>query len=52
MMISGDKIASAYKRYRVAPENDVREAQQTVELAIERQKKNPRVTTMTGNGTK
>jgi integrase len=50
MMISGHKTASVYKRYRIVPENDIREALQKVEQAIKRQKKTPRVTTMTGSG--
>jgi hypothetical protein len=44
--------ASVYKRYRIVPENDIREALQKVEQAVEQQKKTQRVTTMTGNGTK
>jgi hypothetical protein len=46
-MISGHKTASVYKRYRIVPENDIREALQKVEQAIEQQKKNQRVRTMT-----
>lgn len=50
MMISGHKTASVYKRYRIVPENDIREALQKVEQAIKRQKRTQRVTTMTANG--
>jgi integrase len=52
MMISGHKTASVYKRYRIVPENDIREALQKVEQAVEQQTKTQRVTTMTGSGTK
>ena len=52
MMISGHKTASVHKRCRIVPENDIREALQKVELAIEQQKKNRPVTAMTGSGTK
>lgn len=50
MMISGHKTASVYKRYRIVPENDIRDALQKVEQAIRRQKKTRRVTTMAGSG--
>lgn len=50
MMISGHKTASVYKRYRIVPENDIREALQKIEQAIKRQKKTSRITTMTGSG--
>ena len=50
MMISGHKTASVYKRYRIVPENDIRETLQKVEQAIEQQKKNRPVRTMTGSG--
>ena len=52
MMISGHKTASVYKRYRIVPENDIREALQKVEHAINEQKKTRPVTTMTGSGAK
>jgi integrase-like protein len=48
MMILGHKAASVYKRYRIVPENHIREALQKVEQAIEQQKKNRPVRTMTG----
>ena len=41
MMISGHKTASVYKRYRIVPENDIREALQRVEQAIKRAKEKP-----------
>ena len=41
MMISGHKTASVYKRYRIVPENDIRETLRKVEQAIEEQKKTP-----------
>lgn len=50
MMISGHKTANVYKRYRIVPENDIREALQKVEQAIEEQKKARQRTTMTGRG--
>jgi hypothetical protein len=50
MMISGHKTASDYKRYRIVPENDIREALQKVEQAIEQQKKSRPVRTITGKG--
>jgi integrase len=50
MMISGHKTASVYKRYRIVPENDIREALQKVEQAIEQQKKNQPVRTITASG--
>jgi len=50
MMISGHKTASVYKRYRIVPENDIREALQKVEQAIKRQKKTSRVTALTRSG--
>ena len=50
MMISGHKTASVYKRYRIVPENDIRDALQKVEEAINEQKKRRSVTTMTGSG--
>jgi integrase len=50
MMISGHKTVSVYKRYRIVPENDIREALQKVEQAIEEQKKNRPVRTMTRKG--
>ena len=50
MMISGHKTPSVYKRYRIVPENDIREALQKAEQAIKRQKKTSRLTTMTGSG--
>jgi integrase len=43
MMISGHKTASVYKRYRIVPENDIREALAKVQEAIERERKNTRV---------
>jgi integrase len=49
MMISGHKTASVYKRYRIVPENDIREALQKVEQAIEEQKKNQPVRTITAS---
>jgi hypothetical protein len=49
-MISGHKTASVYKRYRIVPENDIRDALQEVEEAINQQKKPRSVTTMTGSG--
>jgi len=49
MMISGHKTASVYKRYRIVPENDIRDALQKVEQAIEQEKKNRAVRTMTGS---
>lgn len=49
MMISGHKTASVYKRYRIVPENDIREALQKVEQAMEREKKSCAVGTMTGS---
>jgi integrase len=49
MMISGHKTASVYKRYRIVPENDIREALQKVEQAIEQQKKNQPVRTITAS---
>jgi integrase len=52
MMISGHKTASIYKRYRIVPENDIRDALQKVEQAINEQKKARPVTTMTGSGAK
>jgi hypothetical protein len=42
MMISGRKTASVYKRYRIVPENDIRDALQKVEQAIRRQKSQTR----------
>ena len=50
MMISGHKTASVYKRYRIVPENDIRETLRKVEQAIEEQKKNRPVRSMTGRG--
>jgi integrase len=50
MMISGHKTASVYRRYRIVPENDIREALQKVEQGIERQKKKQPVSTMTASG--
>jgi integrase len=50
MMISGHKTASVYKRYRIVPENDIREALEKVQQAIHRQKKTRPVTTMAGRG--
>ena len=49
MMISGHKTASVYKRYRIVPENDIREALQKVEQAIEHEKNNRAVRTMAGS---
>jgi uncharacterized protein (UPF0297 family) len=49
MMISGHKTASVYKRYRIVPENDIRDALQKVEQAIEQEKKNWAARTMTGS---
>ena len=46
MMISGHKTPSVYKRYRIVPENDIREALQKVEEAIKLQKKNSKIRTM------
>jgi hypothetical protein len=43
MMISGHKTASVYKRYRIVPENDIREALAKVQEAIARERKNTRV---------
>jgi hypothetical protein len=48
MMISGHKTASVYKRYRIVPENDIRDALQKVEEAINKQKKSPPATSATG----
>jgi integrase len=39
MMISGHKTASVYKRYRIVPENDIREAIERVQSATERERK-------------
>lgn len=50
MMISGHKTASVYKRYRIVPENDIREALQKVEQAIKLQKKSRKIRTMTRSG--
>jgi integrase len=50
MMISGHKTASVYKRYRIVPENDIRDALQKVQKAIEQQKKTRQITTMTRSG--
>jgi len=47
MMISGHKTASVYKRYRIVPENDIREALQKVEQAIKLQKKSRKIRAMT-----
>ena len=52
MMISGHKTASVYKRYRIVPENDIREALQKVEQALENQKKNRPVRLIRGKGAK
>lgn len=52
MMISGHKTASVYKRYRIVPENDRRDALQKVEEAIDRQKKNRSTTGIAGTGAK
>jgi len=49
MMISGHKTASVYKRHRIVPENDIRETLQKVEQAIEQQKKNQPVRTITAS---
>jgi hypothetical protein len=48
-MISGHKTASVYRRYRIVPENDIREALQRVEQAIEQEKKNRAVRTAAGS---
>jgi len=42
-MISGHKTTSVYKRYRIVPENDIREALAKVQEAIARERKNTRV---------
>jgi hypothetical protein len=34
MMISGHKTASIYRRYRITPEQDIREALERTEAAI------------------
>jgi integrase len=53
MMISGHKTASVYKRYRIVPENDIREALERVEKAIKRQKKTARrITRMAAIGSR
>jgi hypothetical protein len=52
MMISGHKTASVYKHYRILPENDIREALQKVEQALEKQKKNRPVRIIGGKGAK
>ena len=43
MMISGHKTASVYKRYRIVPENDIREGLERVQNATERERKKTRV---------
>ena len=52
MMISGHKTASVYKRYRIVPENDIREALMKVQEAAERERKNTRVVTVRTTGKK
>ena len=52
MMISGHKTASVYKRYRIVPENDIREALAKVQEAVERERKNTRVVTVVTTGKK
>jgi integrase len=46
MMISGHKTASVYKRYRIVPENDIREALERVEQALQKQRETKPVITM------
>jgi hypothetical protein len=41
MMILGHKTASVYKRYRIVPENDIREALQKVEKGHRAAKEKP-----------
>ena len=38
MMISGHKTASIYRRYRITPEQDIREALERTEAAISQNK--------------
>ena len=53
MMISGHKTPSIYKRYRIVPENDIREALDRAEKAIKRQKKTTRrITRMAAIGSR
>ena len=52
MMISGHKTASVYRPYRIVPENDIRDALQKVEEAVNRQKKSQSATSITGAGAK
>jgi integrase len=50
MMISGHKTPSVYKRYRIVPENDIREALLKVERAIDQQKRARPVAPMSRRG--
>lgn len=51
MMISGHKTASVYKRYRIVPEKDIREALEKVEQAIQKQRDaQPVITMIAGKG--
>jgi integrase len=52
MMISGHKTPSVYKRYRIVPEKDIREALAQVQKANEREGEAVRVVSMTAGGAK
>jgi integrase len=52
MMISGHKTASVYKRYRIVPENDIREALEKVDQALQKKKETQQVLGMTGTSSK
>jgi integrase len=52
MMISGHRTASIYKRYRIVPENDIRQALEKVEQANQKQREAQSVVTINSAGAK